>query len=527
MIERIENKRSRFSPTPRKLIPRTNAGGRIAQLTVSFIVLFLICRPEAARAQAQRETIEIDTKAATRPFAHYWESMFGSGRAILALRDSYRQDLREVKGATGFEYIRFHAIFHDEVGLYDEDANGKPIYNFSYVDQIYDGLLQNGVRPYVELSFMPKKLAAQQALHSFWYHPIVSPPRNLETWADLITHFAKHLVDRYGIDEVSQWYFEVWNEPNLDFWAGEPKEQTYYALYDTTAEALKAVSPRLRVGGPSTAQAAWVDRFIAHSVEKHAPVDFVSTHVYGNDSAKDVLGTDETIPRTQMVCRAARKVHDQVKASSRPELPIFFSEYNASYKNEPAVTDSVFMGPWLADTIRQCDGLMDMLSYWTFSDVFEEQGVVTKPFYGGFGLMAENDLPKPSFNAFKLLHELGVERIAVDSNSALVTRRPDGTVVIAAWNLFLPEEGGESKDLTFILKGIRGARRAVISRVDQTHGSLAGAYEAMGSPIYPTSAQIKQLRQAAKLPSPEIKRFARGELTVELPPQGLALIEVR
>ena len=141
--------------------------------------------------------------------------------------------------------------------------------------------------------------------------------------------------------------------------------------------------------------------------------------------------------------------------------------------------------------------------------------------------MAADNLPKPSFNAFKLLHELGVERIAVDSNSALVTRRPDGTVVIAAWNLFLPEEGGESKDLTFILKGIRGARRAVISRVDQTHGSLAGAYEAMGSPIYPTSAQIKQLRQAAKLPSPEIKRFARGELTVELPPQGLALIEVR
>src|SRR5580704_14437738 len=480
-----------------------------------------------AKSPFPAETIIVDTHAVSHAFPHYWERMFGSGRASLSLRESYRRDLRTVKDATGFEHIRFHAIFHDELGLYDEDLEGQPLYNFSYIDQIYDGLLENGVRPFVELSFMPQKLASQLIFQSFWYKPIVAPPKDWNKWADLITSLGHHLVDRYGIDEISNWYFEVWNEPNLDFWAGQPKEQTYYALYDTTAEALKAVSPRLRVGGPSTAQAAWVDRFITHAVERHAPVDFVSTHVYGNDSAKDVLGTDETIPRTQMVCRAARKVHDQVKASSRPELPIFFSEYNASYKNEPSVTDSVFMGPWLADTIRQCDGLMDMLSYWTFSDVFEEQGVVTKPLYGGFGLMGEDNLPKPSFNAFKLLHELAVERIAVDSNSALVTRRPDGTLVIAAWNLSLPEEAGESKDLTFILKGIKGARRAVISRLDRTHGSLVAAYDAMGSPIYPTSAQIKQLRQAAELPAPEKKRIEGGQLTVELPPHGLALIEVR
>jgi len=527
MRQRIENKRSRHSASAAKLIDPNKPGGTITRLAVWGIVILLACPPRAALAQARRETIEVDARGATRPFPHYWERMFGSGRAILSLRDSYRQDLREVRKATGFEYIRFHAIFHDEVGLYDEDANGKPLYNFSYVDQIYDGLLQNGVRPFVELSFMPQKLAAEQALHTFWYHPIVSPPKDLGRWADLITRFAQHLVDRYGIEEVSEWYFEVWNEPNIDFWVGDPKEQTYEALYDTTAQALKAVSPRLRVGGPATAQAAWVDRFIAHCMENHVPLDFVSTHVYGNDSAKDVFGTDETIPRTQMVCRAAQKVHDQVKASPRPALPIFFTEYNASYKNEPSVTDSVFMGPWLADTIRQCDGLIDLLSYWTFSDVFEEQGVVKEPFYGGFGLLAEGDLPKPSFHAFQLLHELGDQRIAVDSNSALATRKPDGTLVIAAWNLFLPEEHGESKDVTIVLKGIKGGRRATISRLDQTHGSLLGAYDAMGRPAYPTAAQIKTLRKAAELSPVETKRVERGEITVELPPQGLALVEVR
>lgn len=490
--------------------------------------IVLLHLPGVAQASVRAETIEVDSKASSSPFPHYWERMFGSGRAILSLRDSYRRDLRAVKEATGMEYVRFHAIFHDEVGVYDEDAAGKPSYNFSYVDQIYDGLLQNGVRPFVELSFMPATLAAQRILHPFWYKPVISPPKDWKKWEDLISHFAQHLLDRYGSDEVSHWYFEVWNEPNIDFWAGVPKEQTYYQLYDATARALKKVNSKLRVGGPATAQAAWVDRFIRHCVENHIPADFVSTHVYANDSAKDVFGSAETIPRTQMVCRAARKVYDQVKASAIPDLPIIWSEYNASYKNEPAVTDSVFMGPWIADTIRQCDGLVAVLGYWAFSDVFEEQGVVRQPFYGGYGLIAEDGLPKPSFNAFKLLHRLGDQRIALDSTSALLTRRADGMLVMAVWNLSLPEEHGDPKNVTIVVRGLEGnARRAVISRVDSTHGSVLSAYDAMGRPVYPTRKQIEKLRHAAELPPPETKPLHDSEVTIRLPPHGLALIEFR
>jgi xylan 1,4-beta-xylosidase len=373
---------------------------------------------------------------------------------------------------------------------------------------------------------MPRKLAAQPTEHVFWYHPIISPPKDWDKWSDMIAQFTQHLVARYGIDEVSQWYFEVWNEPNLDFWAGDPKEPSYYQLYDAAARAIKAVSPRLRVGGPSTAQAAWVDRFIRHCVENRIPVDFVSTHVYGNDDAKNVLGTDESVPRTQMVCRAAAKVHGQVKASSRPDLPVFFSEYNASYKNEPDVTDALFMGPWLADTIRQCDGLTDIMSYWTFSDVFEEQGVVKEPFYGGFGLIAEDGLPKPSFSAFKLLHALGDRRLAEDSNSVLVTRRPNGTFVIAVWNLFLPEEKGQPRSVRLKFNGAH-SRRALISRLDAMHGSLLDAYADMGRPAYPTATQIEALRKAARLAPPETLPVRNGAIDLTLPPQGLALIELR
>jgi xylan 1,4-beta-xylosidase len=486
----------------------------------------------AENASQNPTVVVIDDSAPAHPLPHFWEEMFGSGRAILSLRESYRNDLRSVKQATDFRYVRFHAIFHDEVGFYDEDAQGNPVYNFSYVDQIYDGLLANGVRPFVELSFMPKKLAADKnALHAFWYKQNISPPKDYAKWDDMIRQFTRHLVDRYGAAEVAQWYFEVWNEPNLDFWGGDPKQSTYFELYDHTVRAIKSIDPHLRVGGPATAQAAWADVFIRHCVDSNVPVDFVSTHVYGNDKSEDVFGTTEKIPRDQMVCRAVKKVHEQIKFSPKPELPLIWSEFNASYMNETAVTDSTYMGPWLADTIRQCDGLVDMMSYWTFSDVFEEQGVIKQPFYGGFGLMAEDSIPKPAFAAFALLHKLGDERIAVDSDLALATRRKDGTRVVAVWNYYPPTEGAAAepaspKTVTLKFKG-HSVTHALVFRVDSEHGDMRSTYEKMGSPRYPTEAQIDTLRSAARLPAPESRDLHNGELTLTLPPHGLAVIEVK
>jgi xylan 1,4-beta-xylosidase len=269
-------------------------------------------------ASPNTEVLVVDATAPSHPFPHFWEKMFGSGRAILSLREDYRSDLRAVKQITDFNYVRFHAILDDEVGVYSEDGQGHPTYNFSYVDQIYDGLLAAGVRPFVEISFMPNQLAASHTLQAFWYHPNVAPPKDWNRWDDLVAAFAQHFVKRYGIDEVAQWYFEVWNEPNLDFWAGTPKQHSYWDLYDHTATTIKKVSPRLRVGGPATAQAAWVDAFIKHCAEKQIPVDYVSTHVYANDTAQDIFGTQENIPRDKMVCRAVDKVHGQIKSSSMP-----------------------------------------------------------------------------------------------------------------------------------------------------------------------------------------------------------------
>lgn len=480
-----------------------------------------------AQQASQPEEISIDAHAPGTTFPHFWEEMFGSGRANLAMRASYQDDLRRVKKVTDFQYVRFHAIFDDENGVYSEDPRGKPVYNWTYVDHIYDGLLENGVRPYVEISFMPKALASRLDYQAFWYKPIVSPPADYAKWDDLIKAFGQHLVERYGIDEVAQWYFEVWNEPNIDFWSGRPAQQTYFELYDHTARALKAVSPRIRVGGPATAQAAWVGDIIAHAQQNDVPLDFVSTHVYGNDTSDNVFHDNRPIAPHQMVCAAVDKVHEEIAKSAHPDMPLIWSEFNATYMTQQEITDSIYMGPWLADTISKCDGKTLMMSYWTFSDVFEEQGVKTTPFYGGYGIVAEDGIPKPAFNVFMLLHELGDERLPAPADQALVTRRKDGTLVLALWNLVEPGAAGAEKTATLELRGIAEDARATIRRVDAQHGDTLDAWKQMGSPQFPTRQQIEDLRKDSEVSAPEVVPVKEGKLTVTLPPMGLAVVEIR
>ncbi len=474
--------------------------------------------------QGQQE-IQIDAQAQATPFPHFWEQMFGSGRAILTLRESYRNDLRAVKQVTDFRYVRFHAILHDEVGVYNEDEHGNPVYNFAYVDEIYDGLLKNGVRPVVEISFMPKKLAFNpDALHPFWYKQNVSPPKSWEAWDALMTAFARHLLDRYGEDEVAQWYFEVWNEPNIDFWNGIPRQKSYFELYAHTARALKSVSSRLRVGGPATAAAAWVDDFLKYASEQTVPVDFVSTHGYADDTVEDLFGTSENISMDDRVCRAVAKVRKQIQASPFRTLPLLWTEWNVPGEHE--ARDTSYVGPALANTIRECHGLVDQMSFWTFSDVFEEGGPIPKPFEGQFGLRAKGGINKPSYYDFALLHQLGDRRIANSNSNALVTKRGDGGLVIALWNLVDPETKGSEKTVRLLFRNVPANAPVNVSRVDDDHGNTLAVYKKMGSPIYPTEEQVKQMNAATALPAPEQRRLEDGRLDLKLQVNALVLVEL-
>jgi xylan 1,4-beta-xylosidase len=229
-----------------------------------------------------------------------------------------------------------------------------------------------------------------------------------------------------------------------------------------------------------------------------------------------------------MVARAVRKVHDEVKRSPRPAMPIHWTEYNASYFNEVDVTDSPFMGPWLANTIRLCDGLVTTMSYWTFSDVFEEQGIVKAPFYGGFGLIAAGNIAKASFNSFRLLHKLGEERIPVDSDSVLATRRSDGSLAIALWNYVAPEGSGAPQDYTIQLSGLSGTGDVRVTTLDAAHGSPLAVWEAMGRPAFPSREQQQKLREAGELPGASSRTISPGApITVRLQPKSMALIEIQ
>jgi xylan 1,4-beta-xylosidase len=479
----------------------------------------------ATLMQAQ-EIVTIDANAQGKPFPHYWEQMFGSGRAILSLRQSYRDDLVAVKKVADFKYVRAHAILHDEVGVYNEDEHGNPVYNFAYVDQIYDGLLANGVRPVVEISFMPKKLAFNpDALHPFWYKPNVSPPKSMEKWDDLIRAFATHLVERYGIAEVSQWYFEVWNEPNIDFWNGIPRLESYLDLYDHTATTLKSVSRQIRVGGPATAAASWVEEFLKHASDHGVPVDFVSTHGYADDTVENLFHTNEDVPMDDRVCRAAAKVRGQIRASALPSLPLLWTEWNVPGMLE--ARDTPYVGPALANSVRECDGLVDILSFWVFSDVFEEGGPFARPFQGNFGLRAEGGINKPSYYDFGLLHLLGNERLKNDSHNVIVTRQPNRDLAIAAWNLVDPDQGGGAKTIEIRIVGVKPDAAVTIQRVDDDHGNALKTYAALGKPQYPTPGQVAQMNRESALPPPERLQLNEGKLSLKLTRNALLLVNIQ
>jgi len=482
-------------------------------------------------AEQKREAVVLNPSHAGQDFPHFWEKTFGSCHASITLAEDWRKDVDSMKKIVDIQYIRFHGIFDKETGFYGgEDDNGNLILNFTRIDQIYDGLIARGIRPFVELSFMPTAMAddIEGAVHPFKYHPIVAPPKDPVKWYQLIQRFIKHLAERYGVEELSQWYFEVWHEPNIDFLAGADdaaKQQAYFMMYDLAAHAVKSVNSKLPVGGPATAMAAWIPAFIEHCAVNNVPVDFVSTHIYPNDLPVNVFGKELDISQKDMVALAAKKVYDEVKASAKPDLPIFWTEFNAGFDN--GQTDLAYVGPWLAQTIARCDGLAEHMAYWTFTDnFFEEGGVFPRPFYNGFGLIATGSIPKAPFNAFKLLHLLGERRLPVDSDNAIFTRRNDGTLVLALWNYVAPKTHGESLTYDISLENPHKTNGlACVHVVDAKHGCPLAAWDAMGRPDFPTPDQQQMLRRAAQLPPARVIALTDGKLSVVAEPDALIVIQ--
>jgi len=498
-------------------------------LAVAGVLTHRLYAENEAAQQAAAAPVVIDLGKVAGNLPHYWEKAFGSDRTAVGLREQWRQDLIRAHNDTGMQSVRCHGLFDDEMGI---ASAGAGRFNFLYVDQIYDFMLDHGVRPFVELSFMPEAFASS-ANRVFAYKGNTSAPKNWNDWHDMVEAFTDHCVKRYGIGEVSGWKFEVWNEPNISFWAATQEE--YFELYRQSALAIKSVNKRLQVGGPATAQLDWIPDLIQYCVRKNMPLDFVSTHIYPNDPQRHIFGRDSLYSYEQVIPRGVAQVKNQVESSAMPHLPVWITEWSSQ---NPA---------FIADTIKNCIGFTEAMSYWTFSNVFEENGVPSGIFNDTFGLLDQWGIARPSLHSFSFLHKLGDKQLTAANGPVLATQRDDGSLAILAWNLIPAKEssslangnpeaasagghGTDGKDLTLNLRlsGLVGRKRVQVSRVDDKKGSAIPAWKAMGSPLYPSQDQLKQLRAAAELPKPELQKLVVSEpteLLITLPPNGLILLE--
>jgi xylan 1,4-beta-xylosidase len=513
-------------------------------LAAAGVALACATHAQASDARPAQREIVLDLARAGRPLDRFFDLSVGSDYPGTLIRADSQGQLKTAADELGFRYIRFHAIFHDVLGTV-RVVDGRTVYDWSKIDQLYDALLAKGVRPFVELGFTPQAMATSPQT-IFWWKGNTSHPAP-GAWRDLVDAFVRHIEDRYGAQEVRGWRFEVWNEPNLaGFWEGAD-QRAYFDLYDLTARTVKAVDPALQVGGPATAGAAWVPAFLDHVAAVGAPVDFVTTHTYGVDGGfLDEQGKEDTklSPSPDAIVGDVRRVRQQIAASKFPGLPLYFTEWSSSYTPRDSVHDSYISAAYILTKLKAVQGLVQGMSYWTYTDLFEEPGPPDRPFHGGFGLMSREGVRKPAWFAYKYLHALrGREIAAEDPETWAASDGKDMEAVV--WRFEQPDQKvsnrsfftrvqptGAAHPARVSLRHVRpGAYRLQVFRTGFRANDADTAYIEMGAPENLSAAQLSRL-QALTRDVPETDRTARidasGALAFDLPmrPNDVVLIRL-
>lgn len=487
-------------------------------------------------ALAQTRNIALDVQQVQGPFNTFFKTSIGAGRANEGLRADWQQQLAEIKRDTDFKYIRMHGLLTDDMGVYKVDAQGREQYNFQYVDALYDYILSIGMKPFVELGFMPSALASGDKT-IFWWRGNVTPPRSYEKWETLVKKLTEHWTSRYGAEEVASWYFEVWNEPNLEgFWAGS--QQDYFKLYAHSARAIKSVNANYKVGGPATAGAAWIPEMIAYCSTNKVALDFVSTHSYGvNQGFLDEFGSKGTVLSKDelAVARDVLKNRAEISASAMPKLELHYTEWSSSYTPADPTHDSYQQAAYILQKLKQVGSAAQSMSYWVFTDIFEEPGPRFEAFHGGFGLMNTQGIKKPAYFAYQFLNQLAPLELKNTDAQSFATKDDKGNVQLLLWDstITLPEGINNQqyyiKDLPAANKGEvnirlnglkKGKYKLAISQVGYQHNDAYTAYIHMGSPAQLSKAQVAELKaQASGKPAQQktIRVGKDGQYALDLP----------
>jgi xylan 1,4-beta-xylosidase len=467
-----------------------------------------------------------DVASKTTPFPHFWEHSIGSDHAPMALRADWQGQLKRCHEELGFQYVRFHGLLSDDLGMLVRPKRDL-IYSFFNADQIFDYLLSIGMKPFVELSFMPEALASGSKT-VFHYKANVTPPKDYRQWATFIRKLITHLRDRYGLKELRQWFFEVWNEPNLKcFWTGN--QHDYFKLYRYTVEAIKSVDDSLRVGGPATAKSEWIEDFVDFCEKKKIAADFISTHYYPTDGFESDVNTEIQLFKSQRGIMREVAQDTRRRAGGRP---VYYTEWNSSSNPRDSLHDEPYAAAFAASTIIEAKGLVAGYSFWTFSDIFEEKYLPSAPFHGGFGLLNLHGIPKPTYRAFELLHELGTEQFLVDGlhetiDCSLV--RKDSTLTVLLTNHTTPGHSIDTEAIKISLDSASEPFAAHIQRIDVAHANARALWEQMGQPEYLTETEVEQLQEASLLVKEKQSWSYNGRavfLEVNLPPHAVAAITI-
>jgi xylan 1,4-beta-xylosidase len=473
-------------------------------------------------------SFSVDLNGPTTPLPHFWEHTVGSGHATLALRADWQAQMKVAHDELGMRHVRFHGILCDDMGTLVSEGDTF-FYSFFNADQIIDYLLSIGMKPFVELSFMPTTLASGNQT-VFHYGANVTPPRDPSQWAVLIRKLVTHWTERYGLDEVRQWFFEVWNEPNLTAF-GSGRQDEYFNLYRYTVEAIKGVDKALKVGGPATAANAWIEDFLNFCKANDLPADFVSTHHYPTDA----FGKpgDDTEAQLAASTRSILRQETRDVRAKVGELPLYYTEWCTSSNPRDAMHDDPYAAAFIVKTILEANGLVQGYSYWTFSDIFEENYFPSMPFQGGFGLQTIHGIAKPAHRAFQILHQLGTDLATVEGAHDTVDTwfiRGDQKNNLVLTNFALPRHPIATEEVAFTLTGARPPAQVTIQRIDLEHANAKRHWEQLGKPEYLSAETVTALK-AASLLKEESLDFSHqdGALTlrVAMPPQSVASIQFR
>jgi xylan 1,4-beta-xylosidase len=459
------------------------------------------------------------------PLSHRWEHTVGSCHAPLALRSDWQAQLAQCHRELGFQYVRFHGLLSDDLGTLVRQSESL-LDSFFNTDQIFDFLLSIGMKPFVELSFMPEALASGRKT-VFKYRGNVTPPRDYREWAAFTKRLVSHWVDRYGAAEVGRWYFEVWNEPNLKaFWTGSRGD--YFKLYRYTVDAVKSVDGSLRVGGPATARDAWIEEFLDYCEKGGVPVDFVSTHHYPTDALwNETMDTELQLAGTRRSILRQWAQDTRRRAGARP---LYYTEWNTSSDPRDHLHDEPFAAAFIAKTLMEVGDIVDGYSFWTFSDIFEENYFPSAPFHGGFGLLTLHGIPKPAYRAFQVLHELGRERLLIDGLHHTVDAfavRSDRALTILLTNHALPGHSIETERARITLIAAHEPQQVVCRRVDGDNANAEYAWRALGSPAYLDAAQVERLREASRVRADAISyeyKHPACHFNITMPPHAIAAV---